>query len=299
MTFNSSFFFWEQKKHLELAKEGDNLVEQQRANTQLGRTYHDMLLQNKDDHSSVTSAKKHFKIALKLARALKENPPTHDGDFLREYIDAHNNMGMLEMDLDNYEEAKKILAEGIEICIEEEFPENDPTRTRLHHNIGVVYMNLRMWDKAKRHLQEDIKICNRIGHCNGEAKGYNNYGLLNYKTFKYTEALECYRKASILARMMEGNESLLEEIDTNAESAKEAKIIMNDIKKEEQNLKKLTRDVANASGKPEERKCMLQLNAFLDDLIEKTRTIEFWPKVRFVFVAFYFVDSDIHSRKQF
>ncbi|CAA2997998.1 TONSOKU [Olea europaea subsp. europaea] len=33
-----------QKKHVEHAKDADDLIEQQRASTQLGRTYHDMFL---------------------------------------------------------------------------------------------------------------------------------------------------------------------------------------------------------------------------------------------------------------
>lgn len=271
----------EQKQHLELAKDEDNLVEQQRASTQLGRTYHDLLIEDKDDHSLVRSAKKYFKSALELARTLKENPPTNDGSFLREYIDAHNNMGMLEMDLDNYEGAKNILIKGLEICIEEEFPEVDPTCSRLHHTIGSVYMELKMWKKAKEHMEMDIRICNMIGHCEGEAKGYINLGILHYKNQMCHEAIKFYKKARSLAITMEDNGSLVAEIDQNIVTAKEAIDIMDELKKEEQNLKKLIREAENAKGASQGRKLLLKQYATLDFLIDKSRTIEFWSKVHF------------------
>lgn len=173
-----------QKKHLDLAKDANDLVEQQRASTQLGRTYHEMFLKSDNDHSSIRNAKKYFKSAMKLAQSLKENPHSNKSSFLKEYIDAHNNIGMIEMDLDNLEEAKKILTRGLEICNEEEVDADDDGRSRLHHNLGNVYMELKVWDKAQEHIKKDIRICNRIGHCQGEAKGYINLGELHYRDRK-------------------------------------------------------------------------------------------------------------------
>ncbi|KAM1189654.1 hypothetical protein ACFX2J_025303 [Malus domestica] len=46
-----------QKKHLQLADDENNLVEQQRANTQLGRTYHEKFLRSIDEHCSARNAK--------------------------------------------------------------------------------------------------------------------------------------------------------------------------------------------------------------------------------------------------
>lgn len=271
--------FWGQKKHLELAKDVNDLVEQQRANTQLGRTYYDMLLLDKDDQHLVRSAKKYFKFAMELARILKENPPSNSYSFLAEYIDSHNNMGMLEMELENYEEAEKFLSRGLQICEDEEVKEDDATRSRLHHNLGVVFLELRMWDKAKRHMVKDIGICRRIGHCLGEAKGLINYGVLCYKTQKYDDALKSYRIARNLAKQLEDEDSLVNEIDLNIESAKEAMNVMDEIKKDEQILKKLTRDLTNARGTPRERKCLKQQQASVDSLVEKATSIHFWLKV--------------------
>ncbi|XP_071722199.1 LOW QUALITY PROTEIN: protein TONSOKU [Rutidosis leptorrhynchoides] len=274
--FKEALYF--QKKHLELAKDADDLVEQQRASTQLGRTYHEMLLRDEDDHDAVRNAKKYFKSAMKLAQTLKENPPNHKCSFLKEYIDAHNNIGMLEHELDNFEEAKKILNRGLEICDEEEVAEDDDGRSRLHNNLGTVYMELRVWDKAREHIEKDIMICKRIGHCQGEAKGYINLGVLHYKVQKYEEAILCYDKALRLAKSMEDEHGLVEQIHENIETAKNAKEVLEELKKEDQNLKKLTRNMGSAKGTSLERKCLRQQNASLDILIEKSRLICAWRK---------------------
>ncbi|XP_057967784.1 protein TONSOKU isoform X2 [Malania oleifera] len=268
-----------QKKHLELAKDSNDLIEQQRASTQLGRTYHEMFLLSNDDHYSVRNAKKYFKAAMKLAQALKENPLPNTS-FLKEFIDAHNNVGMLEMDLDNLEEAKKILTKGLEICDEEEVIEDDDGRSRLHHNLGNVFMELRMWDKAREHIEEDIIICKRIGHRQGEAKGYINLGELHYKVQKYEEAILCYKKALDLAKSLEDEDTLAGQIDQNIETVKEAIKVMAELKNEEQNLKKLSRNMIMARGKPGERKCLLQQNASVDRLIEKSSMVFAWLKHR-------------------
>uniref|UniRef100_A0A6N2LC22 Protein TONSOKU n=1 Tax=Salix viminalis TaxID=40686 RepID=A0A6N2LC22_SALVM len=268
-----------QKKHLDLAKDANDLVEQQRAGTQLGRTYHEMFLKSDNDHSSIRNAKKYFKSAMKLAQTLKKNPHTNKSSFLKEYIDAHNNIGMIEMDLDNLEEAKKILTRGLEICDEEEVNADNDCRSRLHHNLGNVYMELKVWDKAQEHIKKDIRICNRIGHCQGEAKGYINLGELHYRAQKYEEANLCYQKALDLAKSMEDEDALVKEIDHNIGTVKEAMKVMDEMKKEEQNLKKLTRSIVTARGTHHERKCLLQQNASLDSLIEKSSIILAWSKV--------------------
>ncbi|XP_034683390.1 protein TONSOKU [Vitis riparia] len=269
-----------QKKHLELAKDTNDLVEQQRASTQLGRTYHEIFLSSDDDHYSVRNAKKYFKSAMRLAQTLKENPPSNKSSFLKEFIDAHNNIGMLEMDLDNLEEAHKILTKGLKICDEEEVIDDDDGRSRLHHNLGRVYMELRKWDKAREHIEKDIIICKRIGHFQGEAKGYINLGELHYRVQKYEEANLCYQKALDLAKSMEDEDALVSQIDENIVTVKKAVKVMAEMQKEEQNLKKLARNMATARGTPGERRCLLQQNASLDLLIEKSSMIFAWLKHR-------------------
>ncbi|KAI6691916.1 hypothetical protein NL676_019626 [Syzygium grande] len=267
-----------QKKHLELARDADDLVEQQRASTQLGRTYHEMFLRSADDHYSIRNAKKYFKSAMKLAKELKENPPTNKSSFLKEYIDAHNNIGMLEIDLDNLVEAQKILSKGLDICDEEEVIEDDDGRSRLHHNLGNVYTELRMWNEAREHIEKDIIICKRIGHCQGEAKGYINLGELHYRVQKYDEAILCYQKALDLAESMEDEDALVDQIKQNINTVKEAIKVMDELRLEEQNFKKLSRKSVSARGTGSERKCLLQQNKSLDCLIEKSSMIAAWLK---------------------
>lgn len=270
-----------QKKHLELAKESDDLVEQQRASTQLGRTYHEMFLRSENDHYAVRNAKKYFKLAMKFARTLKENPPcSKSSTFLKEFIDAHNNLGMLEMDLDNLDDAKKILLQGLKICDEEEVTENDDGRSRLNHNLGSLYIELREWGKARVHIEKDILICKKIAHLQGEAKGFINLAELHYRVQKYEEAILCYKKALDIAKRMEDEDALVDQITQNIKTVNEAAQVLEELKKEEQKLRKLTRATCDARGTSHERKCLLEQNVCLDTLIEKAGMIFAWPKHR-------------------
>ncbi|KAL6965579.1 hypothetical protein U1Q18_036633 [Sarracenia purpurea var. burkii] len=216
---------------------------------------------------------------MSLAQSLKENPTSGKSSFLKEYIDAHNNIGMLEMDLDNLEEAQRILTKGLQICDEEEVIEDDDGRSRLHHNLGKVYMELRKWDKSREHIEKDIMICNNIGHRQGEAKGYINLGELHYRVQKCEDAILCYEKALKLAKSMEDEDALADQIGQNIETVKEAMKVMDELKKEEQNLKKLMRNMPMARGTASERKCLLLQNSSLDLLIEKSSLIFAWSKV--------------------
>ncbi|KAG8383782.1 hypothetical protein BUALT_Bualt04G0049500 [Buddleja alternifolia] len=268
------------KKHLDLAKDENDLIEQQRANTQLGRTYHEIFMKSDDDHNSVRNAKKYFKSSMKLARTIKENPLFGGISFIKEYIDAHNNLGMLEMDLDNLDEAEKILTRGLDICDEEEINEDDDARSRLHHNLGNVYLELRKWEKAHEHIKKDILICRKIGHRQGEAKGYVNLGELHYRNQKYDEAILSYQKALDLAKSLQDENVLADQIDQNLQTVREAMKVIDELKKEEQKHKKLERTTEMARGTECERKCLLKQNASLDCLVEKSRIIFAWMKLR-------------------
>ncbi|KAK8971087.1 Protein TONSOKU [Platanthera guangdongensis] len=268
-----------QKKHLDLANDSDDVIEQQRASTQLGRTYHEMFLRSENDHYAVRNAKKYFKLAMKFAQSLKENPPSKANCFfLKEYIDAHNNIGMLELDLDNLEDAKKTLLECLKLCDEEEVSEDDDGRSRLHHNLGSVYLELREWNKARDHIEKDIVICKRIGHAQGEAKGFINLGELHYRVQKYDEAILCYHKAIDIAKSMEDEDSLVAHITQNIDTVNEASKVLESSRKDEQKLKRLMRTTSDARGTASERKCLLEQNVCLDSLIEKSSMIFAWPK---------------------
>ncbi|KAF2558451.1 hypothetical protein F2Q68_00017301 [Brassica cretica] len=268
-----------QKKHLQLAEENNDTVEKQRACTQLGRTYHEIFLKSEDDCDAIQSAKKYFKKAMELAQALKEKPPPGEsGSFLEEYINAHNNIGMLDLDLDNPDAACKILMKGLRICDEEEVKENDAMRSRLHHNLGNVYLELRSWKEAKEHIKMDIKICHQISHCQGEAKGYINLAELHNRTQNYGDALMCYGKASTLAKSMQDESALVEQIEQNIKIVKKAVKVMEEMREEERRLRKLSAEMADAKGTSEERKSMLQVHACLERLIEKSSMVFAWDK---------------------
>ncbi|ERN16061.1 protein TONSOKU [Amborella trichopoda] len=270
-----------QKKHLEYAKDARDLIEQQRATTQLGRTYYEIFNTSESDHRALRNSKKYFKMAMELARELKGNSRNHkSSSFLKEFIDAHNNLGMLEMDLDNYEEARKILLEGLKICNDEEVPVNDDARSRLHNNLGNVYMELRIWNKAKEHIERDIFICNKISHLQGEAKGFINLGELHWRLLEYDEAMSCYQKALKIARSMEDEDALVEQINQNLKTVKEARGVLEELTKEEQKLKKLERGTIKVRGTPDERGYLLKQNVLLDLLIDKSSMIRAWPKHR-------------------
>ncbi|KMZ57606.1 Protein TONSOKU [Zostera marina] len=268
-----------QKKHLELAKETDDLIEQQRASTQLGRTYHEIFLGSEDDHCAMQTAKKYYKSAMKKAKVLKErNTSFNCSSFLKEFIDAQNNIGLLELDLDNPEEAERILLDGLKNCNDEEINENDEVRTRLHHNLGRLYLELRQWRKSREHIEKDIQICKRIGHQQGESKGFINLGEMYYRTQMYNEAVNCYRKALDIAYSMIDEHALVNQITDNIEIVNKAVHVQEEINKEEQKLKKLAREACSTKGSSRERKYLLEQNSSLDNLIQKTIMISAWKK---------------------
>ena len=102
---------------------------------------------------------------------------------------------------------------------------------------------------------------------------------MHYRTQKYEDASAYYLKALGLAKSLEDEDALVRQIEQNIETVREAVKVMADIKKEEQSLKKLKRDIATARGTPNERKFLLQQNAVLERLVEKARMISAWEKV--------------------
>lgn len=232
---------------------------------------------------------------MNLAKSIKENPP-NKLNFLKEYIDAHNNIGLLQKDLDNLEEAQKVLTRGLQICDEEEVARLDDARARLHSNLGTVYMDLRKWSEALKHITEDIHICNSIQHRQGEAKGYINLGELHYRVQKYDETVSCYKKALDLARSMEDEDELVNHVIENIKTAKLAIKEMEELKKEERNLKKLARNMEMAIGTSSERKYLLQQETSVNCLIEKSRTIWAWREVHLTYSLYIvlFVSRYLH-----
>lgn len=82
----------------------------------------------------------YFNSAMKLAQIIKENTPINTSSFIKEYIDAHNSIGLLQLDCDNVEEAKKIFTKALAICKQEKV--YDDALSRLYHNLGKIYTEL-------------------------------------------------------------------------------------------------------------------------------------------------------------
>ncbi|CAI9117219.1 OLC1v1018568C1 [Oldenlandia corymbosa var. corymbosa] len=273
---NFSQALYYQEKHLRLAEAANDLPEQQRASAQLGRTYHEMCVQSEDDHSAGRSAKKYFISAMNLAKNLMEN--LSKSPFLTEYTDAHNNLGMLEMDLDNLEEAEKLLTRGLKICNEQEVGENDDSRCRLHHNLGIIYMEFRNWKKAQEHIKKAISICKNMRHYLGEAKALVNFGVLYYRVQRYDKAISCYEEAFYLAKLLEGEDALVYQVVKHIDTVKAAIEIMEELKQGEQNIKKSEKNIEDSRGRAHERKTIQEHITSLDLRIEKSRMIFAWKE---------------------
>lgn len=186
---------------------------------------------------------------------------------------------MLELELDNFEQAEKLLKDGLKICDDEEVDSYDDARTRLHHNLGNVYTELRNWKDARWHIGRDIQICKKLCHLQGEAKGYINLGELHYREQNYRDAKSCYNKALEVAQSLEDEDALMEQIRQNIETVKKAVEVFEKLKANEQKLKKLVRDTSNARGTSKERKLLLDQYACLDSLTENASMICAWEKV--------------------
>ncbi|KAH7429280.1 hypothetical protein KP509_09G039700 [Ceratopteris richardii] len=230
-----------QKKHFQLAEETDNLVEQQRASTQLGRTYLEMYEQ-KDEFSALENAKEFFKLSMEIARTLKENPPSRDSpSFVKELVDAYNNMGLLMTVIEDHRQAVSYFEQGLQLCDEEELRENDDARSRLHHNLGRIYTEKRDWEKAKYHTQTDISICQKIPHPQGEAKGFINLGEMHFKRQRYEDATRCFERALHIAQSLEDEDDLVLTAQKNLNVVKEAEEKLLKLAVGEQQLKRLQR----------------------------------------------------------
>jgi VIT1/CCC1 family predicted Fe2+/Mn2+ transporter len=87
-----------------------------------------------------------------------------------------------------------------------------------------------------------------------------------------------------LAKSLEDEDALVRQINQNIETVKSAVKVMDEIKREEQKLKKLKRDIVSARGTLHERKYLLQQNGSLEILVEKARMISAWEKVSIIYL---------------
>jgi len=263
---------------LELAVEANNLVEQQRAYTQLGRTYMDML-ELKDDVSALPKAKEYLSKAMDLANKLKANPVPGSSNFVVELVDAYNNLGTLKMITDEPLEARRLLMRGLKICDEEEVGQYDATRTRVHHNLGRLYAEKRQWNQAMVHILKDIEICRAIPHPQGEVKGLINLGDIHFKQRHYEDSMNCYNLALGIVRKLQDEDTLMKTVETNKEVVEAAIPKLAVFNEHSEKHKEMQRLVEAARGTASERNLCLQEFKFLKELIGKAYELQYWEEV--------------------
>lgn len=266
-----------QGKHMELAVDASDLVEQQRAYTQLGRSHMD-LFELKDDLLALPKAREYFGKAMDLAKKLKANPVPGSSNFVVELVDAHNNLGTLKMITDEPAEAQKLLNRGLKICNEEEVGEYHAARTRLHHNLGRLYAENRKWNKAMLHILKDIEICRILPHPQGEVKGLINLGDIHFKQRQYEDSINCYNLALGIVRKLQDEDMLMKTVETN-KGVVEAAIPKLEIFNEHLAKHEDMRSQVNAArGTASERNLCLQEFKFLKEIIAEAYELQYWEQ---------------------
>ncbi|KAG6552577.1 hypothetical protein Mapa_005776 [Marchantia paleacea] len=271
-----------QRKHFHLAEEAADEPEQQRASTQLGRTYLE-IFETKSTLSAVQDASRYLTISLSLAQNLKAHPPSKElspSGFVKELVDAYNNLGLLRVAVDDFTAAEKYYNQGLKICDEEEVNENDDARSRLHHNLGQLYCELRQWDKAREHTDMDIAICQRIPHAQGEAKGLVNQGILHLKALEFEKARMSFKRALVIAQSLQDETQLCEDIIANLEVLSEAEDKSKQIGVLLQQQKKLRRGVESAPNVLSSRTIIKQEMKLLFDILSEAYAIKSWDVIR-------------------
>lgn len=258
--------------------EANDLVEQQRAYTQLGRTYMDMF-EIKDDLLALPKAKEFLSKAMDLATKLKANPVPGSSNFVVELVDAYNNLGTLKMITDEPIEGRRLLERGKRICDEEELGQYDAARTRVHHNLGRLFAEKRQWNSAMVHVMKDIEICRALPHPQGEVKGLINLGEIHFKQRHYEDAMNCYNLALNIVRKLQDEDILMRTVETNKEVVEAAIPKLKVFNEELVKHKEMQRLVEAARGTATERSFCTQEFKFLKELIGKAYELQYWEEV--------------------
>ncbi|XP_024518191.1 protein TONSOKU isoform X2 [Selaginella moellendorffii] len=233
-----------QERHYQLAKETGDVLEQQRASTQLGRSYLDLFERDDDTgipfSTIIKKCQEFFTTALNLVAQMPQ-----EGNAGCMLADAHNNLGLMKMVFDDHREAEKYLYHALKICDDEEVAPNNEVRSRIHHNLGRLYTERRNWQYAKEHMQLDIMICKVVGNLQGEVKGLINLGDLSFKTQNYEDAMKIYKRALTIVGKLQDEDALAANVRENIQVVKDAEEIMQELSKGLLKLQKLQRDKRN------------------------------------------------------
>lgn len=263
---------------MELAKEANDRLEEQRSLTQLGRTYMDMY-ELKEDVMALPKAKGALDKAMKLVEKLKANPPPGSSNFVVELVDAYNNLGTLKMITDEPAEAIRLLQRGLKICDEEEIGQYDAARTRVHHNLGRLYSEKRQWGPAMTHVLKDIEICRALPHPQGEVKGLINLGNIHFNQRQYEDAIKCYNLAHNIVRKLQDEDILMKNVEANKAVVEAAVPKLAVLNERLAKHKEMQAQVDAARGTTSERNLCLQEFKFLKELIGQAFELQYWEEV--------------------
>jgi tetratricopeptide (TPR) repeat protein len=245
--------------------------ELQRAECQLGVAYMDMADREKEDpwksDSLLKLAKEHLTEALQLADA---------ASLQKALVDAHNNLGLLAMQINDMPLAMKHLKTGLALC-DKEYPDSE---SRLHHSLGTFFSKRGDKKEAVKHIREDIRICHQIKHLQGEGKGFLNLGDLHCKFHSYEDALDAYRKAESIFRGLTDEDELVKAAQNNIEVAIERRAAKQDLDDAPKDLRKLDIKLADAKGTERERALQTRKAKKLRELIDIANRIDEFEKVR-------------------
>jgi tetratricopeptide (TPR) repeat protein len=129
-----------------------------------------------------------------------------------DYAEAHNNLGVLLSDLKRYEEAEKEYKEALRI---------NPDYAEAHNNLGLLLKELKRYSEAEKEYKEALRINPNL------AQAHYNLGILLYELKRYPEAEKEYKEALRInpdyAKAHNNLGNLLKELKRYPEAEKEYK----------------------------------------------------------------------------
>eukprot|EP00898_Chlorokybus_atmophyticus_P008566 jgi/Chlat1/8710/Chrsp89S08084 len=246
-----------QEEHLKLAQAVGNIVEQQRAHTQLGRSkldYYQMNVNAAEGAKAIREAEQHFCNALDIA--------TNNIALLHDCVpDAYNNLGTLCLELDRLEEARQYLNKGMKAFREEQGPQ---VKAQLYNSLGQKYMT---WD---------LNVCKKAEDHEGVGKAFLTLALLMIKLGNKEEA-ETYLKEArrVFQRLPDAEESgLFEAVDEARETLRVKDKAQSEIRRLQDTLESLVKHSPAQSAEQLQllKELLLLYDSYLDQFTAKNNT---------------------------
>ncbi|GBG83045.1 hypothetical protein CBR_g36663 [Chara braunii] len=262
-----------QYKHYSMAEMEDDVVEKERASTQLGRTHLDLFEEKgerEDAKHHLVDAEQYLKTSLKLCVN-----QSWTGERL---ANAYNNMGLLELLRKDYLQSKKYLKKAQACCDEEEATE---ALSRIYNTLGRLYMESGNKKRALEMMKRDQQICRELRHVQGEAKALLNIGELHIENREYDEALANLKQGLALAKLLQDELVLVNGFRNDISVARQLRDGMRDLKALEKRLKsvKTRLQQQEGGGGEDEHSIRLRISELLKRLVELAESLCMWEEV--------------------